>query len=481
MNWRCEVKYMAEAEIREVHVERYYPSVLANAREFAAIAEAENPELRALWQVAWKWYLNTFVYDFDIAGAARWEQMLSLRPKSGESLDTRRRRILAKINAVLPYTFRRLEEMLDALCGVGSYDLAVDYVKRELYFNTDPDVAGGLNQVSKLLRAVVPANLALYIVMLIMQEWAIKHAANVMQFSNAKHCVWNQGTAQTTRWDSTYRFDRQIRWNGIYGADYREQQHHVVEIWYMVEAVQYNLVPVNVWDGSFTFDASHRWGGSSMQRLPLHESRGCGLVLLQQARAAKLDNRIAAMNCPDVYLANPSDHASTNLQAVHSPQVIKPRQISESLIASTAPHRQQWSFSAAPMQHVDSPHRIGIDQSDSSTQRAAARQVASLDHVSVETGQTAAHHAQTIKQPTSQIGNETARGKTKINIDVVATERAAATLTTDYRTSNLFDGSFCFDGTHTFGGASMQNYARATHCCSITRITKNGLGRMETT
>lgn len=47
----------------KVHLERYYPSVLAPAKEFKIIAEAENPELNLLWQRLWKWYRNTFVYE----------------------------------------------------------------------------------------------------------------------------------------------------------------------------------------------------------------------------------------------------------------------------------------------------------------------------------------------------------------------------------------------------------------------------------
>jgi len=255
----------------------------------------------------------------------------------------------------------------------------------------------------------------------------IRQIAKIMQIADARHIVWNQGTARTVRWDSTFRFDKTIRFNGIYGTNYRDRQHHTVEIWLMVNAVQYNLVPVNVWNSSFRFDGSHTWHGSSMERLPLHQSTSSGKVEAQHRRAAKLSNRIAAVNCPDVYLANPSDHTSSNLQVVISPQSINPRQISDGEQAVAAPHRQQWSF--------------GID----------------LD-------------AQ-IKSPQRMI----------IKNNAAATERVVATQNTDYRTSNLFDGSFRFDGTHTFSGQKLQNYAQAAHCCSITRMTKNGLGRMETT
>lgn len=467
---------MAEAEIREVHVERYYPSVLANAREFAAIAEAENPELRALWQVAWKWYLNTFVYDFDIAGAARWEQMLSLRPKSDESLDARRRRILAKINAVLPYTFRRLEEMLDAMCGAESYSLAVDYGKRELYFNADPDVAGGLNQVSKLLRAVVPANLALYIVMLIMQEWAIKHAANVMQFSNAKHCVWNQGTAQTTRWDGTYCLDGTIRLDGIYGADYREHQHHIVEIWYSVEAVQRNLIPVNVWDGSFCLDGSHTLCGMSLQRPPISKT----IIDMFSTATMWINHKRICQSWPHVeaYLPNFVMLGSNNMQHAASPQTVEPRQCSAVIGQTEVTQRHTWSYVVAEKAQTESTQTAQIHQEIQSTQQTAARQAAGHDHTSTQTGQSAAHQAQTIRQPTAQTSSVAAREQINIESAGNGTNQVIAQHITDYRACNLWDGSFCLDGSHALDGM-VRSVAHIGHLCTVATLTKNGKERIE--
>lgn len=66
--------------MREVKLENYFPSVLANAREFIELAKSENPELEKLRELLYKWFLNTFVYDLDIDGASRWECMLEIIP-----------------------------------------------------------------------------------------------------------------------------------------------------------------------------------------------------------------------------------------------------------------------------------------------------------------------------------------------------------------------------------------------------------------
>lgn len=311
------------ADLRDVHVERYYPSVLANAREFAAIAQAENPELRALWQAAWKWQLNTFVYSFDTDGARRWEQMLGLRPKAGEDLETRRRRILAKINAVLPYTYRRLEEMLDALCGAGRYELAVAYAKRELYLSADPDVTDGLNQVSKLLRAVVPANLALYIALLVVQAWRVRHTAESLQFVDAHHIVWNLGAARSVRRDGEYDRSGLIRYSGIHPDEkYRELQAHQATCEAFANARQlYALAASSAISQSVETNLAFEYRlaayatqqeSARQQAAPQNSVGATGTVLGRQERSYRIVNLRDGSFCRD------GSHTRTNSSAADS-------------------------------------------------------------------------------------------------------------------------------------------------------------------
>lgn len=76
---------------RQVKVETYFPSVLANAREFIDIAKTENPEFKKVRELFFKWFLNTFVYDLDVDGAERWEEILSIIPKNTDNLEKRKK------------------------------------------------------------------------------------------------------------------------------------------------------------------------------------------------------------------------------------------------------------------------------------------------------------------------------------------------------------------------------------------------------
>lgn len=168
-------------KIRDVDVGRYYPSVLAPSKEFQSIANAENPEVEKLWQVIWKQFTNTFVYDLDEDGATRWEQMLNLYPAVGTSLENRRKDILSKINSLLPYTYRKLQEMLDSIYGADKVKVNLNYNKYGLWL----DVAGPLILKSlsmrEFTRVIAPANLTMNVSNTIKLDFELNYGGVIRQ------------------------------------------------------------------------------------------------------------------------------------------------------------------------------------------------------------------------------------------------------------------------------------------------------------
>lgn len=148
---------------RDVHVERYYPSVVAPATEFKALAAMENPELCALWELFWRRFANTFVYEIDEKGAARWEDMLNLHPLPTDSLLVRKKRILLKINATLPYTFRSFQNMLDGAFGEGNAVESLRANQYELWIDLAGSAILRQEEIRRFARIVVPANLSIHI------------------------------------------------------------------------------------------------------------------------------------------------------------------------------------------------------------------------------------------------------------------------------------------------------------------------------
>lgn len=147
--------------VRNVHVEQYYPSTVAPAKEFKEIAKVVNPELNLIWERLWQLFLNTFVHHIDEVGATRWENMLKLRPKPTDDLETRRRRILTKINSQLPYTHRQLENMLSATYGVGKTKLSINHNDYSLWVDILASIITRTPEIRNFLRVIIPSNLTI--------------------------------------------------------------------------------------------------------------------------------------------------------------------------------------------------------------------------------------------------------------------------------------------------------------------------------
>jgi hypothetical protein len=150
-----------QADVRDVHVERYYPAVLANAKEFKTIAAVENPEYTKVWKALWKQFLNTFVYLLDEDGANRWEGMLKLHPAAADTLATRQKRILTKINSTLPYTERSLQNLLDGIYGESNTEISVDYDKYIVWINMIAALLFKSADMRTFARAIIPANMGI--------------------------------------------------------------------------------------------------------------------------------------------------------------------------------------------------------------------------------------------------------------------------------------------------------------------------------
>jgi len=134
---------------------------MKEVREFKWLATVENPELVLLWEKLGEVRSNQFIADLLINGAARWEKMLKLRPKSSDSIEVRRERILAKINAQIPFTHRQLENMLNATYGTKRTKVAIDYNHYSLWVDVLASVLTRTLEMRKFLRPIVPANMTI--------------------------------------------------------------------------------------------------------------------------------------------------------------------------------------------------------------------------------------------------------------------------------------------------------------------------------
>jgi len=145
--------------IREVSLIEYLPPLMQEYDEIKKIMAAETPEFQLAWEEAEKNLNNLFVPTADENSIRRFERITDVYPTADDSLDTRRTRVLIRMNEQRPYTLRVLKKRLEAICGADGYQLMLDPGRYKLGVSLESKVKDNLDDVRLMLRTMVPVNL----------------------------------------------------------------------------------------------------------------------------------------------------------------------------------------------------------------------------------------------------------------------------------------------------------------------------------
>lgn len=137
----------------------YLPPILLETCEFPLLCLTGQAEIDALVAGADEVLASQFVLTAPLRGIERYERVFGLVPKDTDTIEDRRARILAKMNRSLPYTIRRLRQMLAAMCGEDACTTEMIYAAYHLIVHMIEDVQGTQDAVFELLTGVVPANI----------------------------------------------------------------------------------------------------------------------------------------------------------------------------------------------------------------------------------------------------------------------------------------------------------------------------------
>ena len=114
----------------------YLPQVLLDTCEFPLLCLAEQPEFDAYVQAAQEVFDSQFIVTAPQKAVERYEKIFGIIAKDTESLEERRLRLIARLNERLPYTVRRLREILNNLYGENGYDIEIDHEKYLLQYGS---------------------------------------------------------------------------------------------------------------------------------------------------------------------------------------------------------------------------------------------------------------------------------------------------------------------------------------------------------
>lgn len=137
----------------------YLPPVLLKTYEFPLLCKTEQPEFDRLNAAATAVLDAQFVTTAGERGIARYEKIFKITPMDTDTLDERRFRVLARINAQLPFSVRRLRQQLETLCGADGYELELDGDRYTLTVKVALTAKRNQQAVEELLADIVPANM----------------------------------------------------------------------------------------------------------------------------------------------------------------------------------------------------------------------------------------------------------------------------------------------------------------------------------
>jgi Uncharacterized protein conserved in bacteria (DUF2313). len=136
----------------------HYPPVIQQIREIQQIANAEDIEFSKLNRAIDRVIKNMFIFTSDETGVARFEAILGIIPKKGQTLDDRKLYILLLQN-------RRkmsLQEMRKLLSeNAGEIELIADYEKEEITVKVGKDVIN-IGMLFEMLNDIIPLHILIF-------------------------------------------------------------------------------------------------------------------------------------------------------------------------------------------------------------------------------------------------------------------------------------------------------------------------------
>lgn len=137
----------------------YLPPILLKTYEFPLLCDTEQPEIDRLHDAADAVLGAQFISTAGETAIARYEKIFGITPMDTDTLAERRFKVLAKINAQLPFSVRRLRQQLATLCGADGYKLELNGDRYTLTVKVALTAKRNQQAVEELLADIVPANM----------------------------------------------------------------------------------------------------------------------------------------------------------------------------------------------------------------------------------------------------------------------------------------------------------------------------------
>lgn len=142
----------------EVNLIDYLPEFIGSFKEMQVLQSSLTKDTNNMVSVFYQSFYNTFVNYTDENGIKMFEDMFGIVPES-DNIEDRRMAVLAVINKALPYTYNGFLQLLDGICGVGNYEINMNYGEYTLTIKLALAAKAQFDTVTDLVTEIVPSNI----------------------------------------------------------------------------------------------------------------------------------------------------------------------------------------------------------------------------------------------------------------------------------------------------------------------------------
>ena len=137
----------------------YYPEHIKQMKEYIRLSVGIDSELYKVWENIETIMKNHYVDTMDEATILKWENILGIVASPLDDLDDRRRRIKGYFASDLPYTEKKLNEILAAMCGKDGYELVINRTVGTVEINIKLNSVRLIDNAKEVIRAAVPCDM----------------------------------------------------------------------------------------------------------------------------------------------------------------------------------------------------------------------------------------------------------------------------------------------------------------------------------
>lgn len=133
--------------------------IYTDIKDIRAILDAAWVVIRTVDDLVMLTLNNAFIQTCDLETLAKFEKICNIVPNENLSVELRRSQVLQVFAAVLPYTEPKLKELLNAVCGVGNWNMTKNVNGYEIHVDVFESFSDIIETLQATFVTYIPAHI----------------------------------------------------------------------------------------------------------------------------------------------------------------------------------------------------------------------------------------------------------------------------------------------------------------------------------